>query len=67
MAPSPRPQVEALVRMYEVWDGRPLLVLDASNEERGMHHEVGHLFTAHQVDLKRPVPWHRGERSARWR
>ena len=56
---------EELVRMFEAWDGRLLVLLDSSTEGRGMHYEVGHLFTAHQVDLKRPVLWHRGERPAR--
>lgn len=56
---------EELARMFESWDGRLLLLLDASSKERGMHYEVGHLFTAHQVDLQRPVLWHRGERPAR--
>ena len=56
---------EELLRMFEAWDGRLLLLLDASSKGRGMHYDVGHLFAAHEVDLMRPVLWHRGERPTR--
>ena len=34
----------------------------AARDQESQGHEPGYLFAAHEVDLERPVLWHRGER-----
>jgi len=53
---------EELARMFESWDGRFLVVLVAGSPPEASPIEEGNIIAAHEVDLERPVLWHRGER-----
>ena len=58
---------EELAEAVERWDGRLLILLAAlaPDEEPGGRLEEGCIIAAHEVDLERPVLWHRGEGTPR--
>lgn len=53
---------DELARMFEAWNGTLLVVLVAGRAPEARPIEDGNIIAAHEVDLERPVLWHRGER-----
>ncbi|MFH1463669.1 MAG: hypothetical protein ABIO70_04710 [Pseudomonadota bacterium] len=56
--------VDELAELFESWDGRLLVILVAGIPPEASPIGEGDVIAAHEVDLERPVLWHRGER---WR
>jgi hypothetical protein len=59
--PAERDAAEQLVRLYDAWDGRLIVLLIAGTTEEQPIPD-GYIIAAHEVELERPVLWHRGER-----